>query len=828
LSHFYTSVIQRRDKILVRGYLDGQRFSDTIEYKPTLYLPTTDESEYRTIFDKPVAPKTLPSIPAARNMIQMYEGISNANIYGLDKFGYTYIYEQFQGEIKYNPDLINVWFLDIETSTAEPGFPNIETADREITTIGIRIKNKVYSFGCKPYVAKESRVKYILCKDEVDLLTKFMKFYASSVFMPDVISGWNIEKFDIPYIVNRLRRVLGETKARKLSPWGILQEKVVEFWGKETTIYLPLGVAILDYLPIYKKFTYNQQESYTLDHIAFIETGKRKLDYSEYASLQELYEQNYEKFIDYNIADCDRVFDIDAKMKLVELIFAIAYDAKVNYEDTLGTVNIWDIIIHNHLMDSKIVVPFKLGGGSSESIVGGHVKKPKDGMYHGVVSFDFTSLYPMLIRMLNISPDTYYGKIDLNSEQLLDMSYDTAYLKDEGLTLAANGTLFRVDKQGFLPFLMAQQFKLRDQYKKKMLAAKQAYEHTPTREIENQIAQYNNAQMAKKIQLNSLFGAVANKHFRWHNSDLAEAITLSGQISVRFVTNRINKFLNEKFGTKDKDYIIAIDTDSCYIDMSGFTTDPSLTKLQSIELLDQTCKTVIQPVINQAIDQFSAYLNAFEKTLDMKREAIADRGIWTGKKHYVLNVWNNEGVQYAEPKLKIMGLEAVRSSTPQMCRDAIKKSLSIIMNGTQDDLIEYLEEFRQLYFSSDFDIISKPSGINGLAIYADPVTIYKKSTPIHVKGALIYNNLLTRTGLDKKHSPIFDKEKVKWCYLKLPNPVFSPVISFPKMMPRELNLNKYIDYQTMYEKVFLGAILSITNAIDWSVEHKDTLESFFE
>jgi DNA polymerase elongation subunit (family B) len=830
LSHFYTSVIQRKNNILVRGYLDGKRFSDTIKYRPTLYIPTNKETDYHTIHGEKVLAKNFDTLREAKDFIEQYKDVSNIKLYGLEKFAYTYIYDTFAGEIKYDASLIRTWFLDIETCTKDPGFPNIETADRAITTIGVRIKGKIYSFGYKPYVAKDKRVTYILCKDETDMLTKFMKFYQSENFNPDVITGWNIEKFDIPYIVNRLRRLFGDTFAKQLSPWGILQEKKIEFWGKETIIYLPLGIAILDYLPLYRKFTYNQQESYSLDHIAFVEIGKRKLDYSEYESLQALYEQNYEMFIDYNIADCDRVFEIDEKMKLIELVFAMAYDAKVNYEDTLGTVTIWDIIIHNHLMDSKTVVPYKTESVHDRQIAGGYVKTPVNGMYHSIITKDFTSLYPKLICTFNISPDTIVSKIrNLNIEDLLYQRHDTTDVHYNNQVLACNGAIFSKVKQGFLPFLMDQQFKLRVEYKNKMIAAKKAYEQTPTEDLEKEIARYNNAQMAKKIQLNSLFGSLANRYSRWYSNDLSEAITLSGQTVIQFVAIKINEFLNDMLTTDKIDYVIAADTDSLMLNLEEVTKQQSATTNEEIIVtLESFDKNYLQPFIEKTIQEFCDYVNVYENALFLKLEAIANKGVFTGKKHYILNVLSNEGVVYKEPKLKIMGIEAVRSSTPQICRDAIKQSLSVIMNKSQKDLINYIDEFKQTYYNSAFDQISRPSGMNGLNDYADASTIYKKGTPIHVKGALIYNKLLGDTGLDSKHSVIFDKDKIKYCYLKMPNPCQSPVISFPKMMPRELDLNKYIDYDTMFTKTFLDPIESITNAIGWTIEEKATLDSFFE
>jgi DNA polymerase elongation subunit (family B) len=294
---------------------------------------------------------------------------------------------------------------------ADQGFPDITTADKEITAITMKKNDMYIVLGCGEFVTDNEKIKYIRCKDEHELLLKFLDVWRSKWFSPDLITGWNVEGFDIPYIVNRIRRVLGHNMAKKLSPWEILEERTIQFMGREQQVFIPVGISTLDYLQLYKKFSFTNQESYRLDHIAFVELGERKMDYSEYDSLFGLYKNDFQKFIEYNIKDVDLVDRLDEKLKLIEQVFAIAYDGKVNYQDAFTSVRMWDVIIHNYLLNQRIVVPQLRVGNKDGQIIGAYVKDPKKGMHKWVVSFDLNSLYPHIIMQYNISPETYIGHV---------------------------------------------------------------------------------------------------------------------------------------------------------------------------------------------------------------------------------------------------------------------------------------------------------------------------------------------------------------------------------------------------------------------------------
>jgi DNA polymerase elongation subunit (family B) len=832
---FYTNVFARGDKVYLRGYKDGRRFSDIIQYKPYLFVPSDNKTstKYKTLSGKPAVRMDFESISDAREFLKRYEDVSNYDIYGLTNFQYLFIYDKFHGDMAYDTSQINIIGLDIETDSSD-GFPDIEKADKEVTAITLSRKGEKVVLGMKDYTPSSENVHYIKCKDEWYLLQNFLKIWQSGRYQPDIVTGWNIEFFDIPYLVNRIRAVLGDHEAKKLSPWGILEERKIEVRGRENQTYTPAGINVLDYLNLYKKFKFEMQESYRLDNIAEKELGVKKLDYSEYGSLNDLYVKNPQKFYDYNVHDVTLIDMLEERLKFIEQVIAFAYDAKVNYADTMTTVRPWDVIIHNYLLDRNIVIHQFKKASNYESLVGGYVKEPKIGMSKWVVSFDLNSLYPHLIMQYNISPETMIGREQYfpNIESIIE-----GYAVIEGnneVAVAANGVKFRKDKQGFLAALMEKMYNDRVDYKKKMLEAKQKLEDTPKDQTEerrligNDIARYHNLQLAKKIQLNSAYGALGNEYFRWFSFDMAEAITMSGQLSIRWIEKKMNEYLNNLMKTSNKDYVIASDTDSIYVNMEPLVKMiGEADTMKVVEAIDKFCEGPIQKMINNSYQELADYMSAYQQKMFMKRETIADKGIWRGKKMYILNAWNIEGVQYNEPQLKIQGIEAVRSSTPKSCRSSIREAIKLIMNKDETAVQAYIADFKTKFMAMPFEDVAFPRGMKGLNKYKDRSTIYIKGTPIHVKGALLYNDLLTRKGLTRKYQLIGDGDKIKFAYLKLPNPLSDSVISVLEDLPKELGMQQYIDYEMQFQKAFLDPIKSILEIIGWDTEKKNTLEDFF-
>ena len=818
---FYTNVYMRGDKIYMRGFDKGIRIKDIIQYKPYLFLSSKKANTgFKTLDGKSVEKMSFDSISEARDFISTYSDMSNMEIYGLTTFPYLYIYDNFKGDIDYDPKIVNIGTLDIECA-ADEGFPDIQKADKELTAITVRCKNRNYVFGCGEFVTNDPNTHYLKCKDEYELIQKFLACWQALDL--DIVTGWNIEFFDIPYLVNRIRLLFNDAEAKKLSPWKILDEKSVEFRGKENQSFTPVGVAVLDYYQLYRKFMFGNQESYKLDYISQVELGEQKIDYSEYGNLLELYKKNYQKFIEYNIHDCVLVDRLDDKLKFIEQVMALAYDAHVNYNDTMTTVRPLDIIIHNYLLEQGVVIPQMKKQQMDEPLVGGYVKEPKLGLSKWVVSFDLNSLYPHLIMQYNISPETFVTR--LPDFQSIDTLLNGSFTHNCPHAITANGCIYRKDKQGFLPQLMEKMYNDRVVYKKKMLEAKQRYEKTKSKDDEKLIARYHNMQMAKKIQLNSAYGALGNQYFRWFNFNHAEAITTSGQLSIRWIEKKVNLYFNKICRTDGVDYVIASDTDSIYVTFEKLIPEGS-DDVEAVRLIDQFCEKKIQPYLDSCYDELAGMMNAYQQKMQMKRETIANKGIWKAKKMYILNAWNVEGVQYDKPKLKIQGIEAVRSSTPHACRENIKTALEIIMNRDETALRDFVNDFKVKFMGLPFEDVAFPRGIKGMSKYKDAATIYKKSTPIQVKGALIFNHMLVQNKL-KNIPPISDGDKVKFAYLREPNPIGQTVIATSDYIPVEFNLDKYIDRDMQFNKAFLDPLLSITNAIGWQLEPKATLEDFF-
>jgi DNA polymerase elongation subunit (family B) len=561
---FYTNVYLRGSEILAIGYNNGKRQRVTIPCHPYLFVTAKKPTEYTTIHNEYVDKIQFDTPREAREFIDKYKGVQGFTVYGMTNFVYPFIFDNFRETIKYDPSLISTVFIDIEVKS-DAGFPRVDAAAHPITAITISKNKTKYVFGCGEFVTSDPKIQYFKCTDEVDLLKRFIGLWNN--LQIDVVSGWNVQLFDIPYLVNRITNVLGNSFAKQLSPWGILNQTNVEIMGKDNVIFTPVGITVLDYLEMYRKFAFSQQESYKLDHIGSVELGIKKIDYSEYGSLFTLYTENYQKFLEYNIKDVEIVELLDDKLKLLELVYAFAYDAKILFQDTFTTVRSWDILIHNYLLERNQVVPFVDANKEDRSIMGGYVKDPQVGMHGWTVSFDLASLYPHLIMQYNISPDMFVGKFQtgLSIDDILEGKLEsyTEQLVDSNCTTTANMCLFRKDKRGFLPELMDRLYQDRDRYKQQMFQSKQQLELSPdNKQLEGEVARYNNLQMAKKIQLNSGFGAMANRYFRWFENDLAESITSSGQLSIRWIEKKLNQYFNKLLSTSGVDYVLAIDTDS--------------------------------------------------------------------------------------------------------------------------------------------------------------------------------------------------------------------------------------------------------------------------
>ena len=827
--NFYTNVQLVGDQVLYRGYENGERVMYRDSFSPELFVPSQTKTNYKTLDDIYVKPIQFGGAREAREFIKKYSDVQNFEVYGYERFLYQYVAQKFpQDEIKFDMSHMNIITLDIEVE-CENGFPDVESASESILCLTIKNLNtkKLIVWGTREFNNTRDDVEFVYCFDEKDLLHKFLTYWVEHT--PDIVTGWNVYLYDIPYICRRIERVFTEKHMRSLSPWNLINYREFVVQGRKQIAYDLGGVSCLDYLDLYKKFTYTNQESYRLDHIAFVELGQNKLDHSEFENFKAFYTNNWQKFVEYNITDVELVDRMEDKMKLIELCLTMAYDAKQNYEDVYSQVKTWDNIIYNYLKKQNIVVPPKIIHRKDAAYAGAYVKEPIPGRYDWVVSFDLNSLYPHLIMQYNISPETLVE--EKHPSVTVDKILTQPVLYDEKYALCANGAQYRKDFQGFLPKLMQKMYNDRVIFKKKMLEAKQQYEKTPTIELTKEIARCNNIQMAKKISLNSAYGAIGNEYFRYFRIANAEAITLSGQVSIRWIENRMNQYLNKLLKTEDVDYVIASDTDSIYLNMGPVVETIYAGRKASnekiVDFLDKICQVELEKYIESSYQALAQKVNAYDQKMQMKRENIADRGIWTAKKRYILNVWDSEGVRYEKPKLKIMGLETARSSTPSFFRDKLKKAFTIIINNTNDDLINFIESVKKDTREQEIENISFPRGCNGIDKYRSSSDLYKKGTPIQVRGAILYNHHIKKNKLQSKYPMIQEGEKIKFIYLKSPNPIGEDVIAYFQTLPKELKLDKYVDFDMQFTKSFLEPLKKVVEIIGWQVEKRGTLESFF-
>ena len=820
--NFYTNVSPYGDELLVRYFDNGKRCEDRVPYVPRLFVPTKGKGRFKSLTGIGLDSVSYKSIKEARQTIKRYEEHPNF-LHGTDRFQYQYMADYWPGNTEYDKDKLRIYTIDIEVES-EHGFPNVADCAEKMICITVKdqVKKQILVWGMADYTVKQDNVHYVKCENERDLLKQFLKFW--SAYSPDVLTGWNSKYFDIPYLVKRIGKILGDSSMKRMSPWNIIQEDQTYELGKTQTYYRLLGIAQLDYLQLYRKFTIKNQESYRLDHIGKVELGEQKDD-NPFDTFKEWYQQDIQSFIDYNIQDVELVDKLEDRLQLIELALTMAYNAKANYEDVFSQVRMWDTIIFNELLKDNIIVPMRDMNPTSPELVGAYVKDPKVGFHDWVVSFDLKSLYPHLIMQYNISPETILpDKKNVDITDLLDKQVDTS----DGNCMAANGTMYKTGKQGFLPRIIQKEYNDRTIYKKKMLEAEQQYANTKDPKYEKLARRYYLVQHSKKISLNSAYGAIGNKYFRYYDHRMAEAITTSGQLNIRWIDNKLNEYFNKLYKTKD-DYIIASDTDSVYINMAPLVKMTGATdKNKIVKALDKFCSERLEPYITKCYDELGSYMNVYENKMVMKREAIADKGIWTAKKRYILNVHNSEGVQYPEPKLKIMGIEAVKTSTPLPCRDKLKEAFKVIMGGDQKEMKDFIVNFRRDFELLPPEDIAFPRSVNGVNKYGDTTSIYKKGTPMHVKGALLYNHLLKTKKVSHKFQQFYEGDKGKFVHLRK-NMWNANVITFMAKLPKEFEMHGLIDYEQQFTKSFMEPLRFILDAINWKIDASDsaTIEDFF-
>lgn len=829
---FYTNVKQLGNNIYVRGYEDGVSFKDKVEYRPTLYLRSPEKTKYKTLQGEYLKPINPGNIWETRKFIEQYKDVDNFQIYGDISPVNQYISDNYPEEnIEFDINKIKIYIIDIET-TSTYGFPNVEEVREEVLLITIQdfATKKTYTWGSRPFTETVENNTYVECANEIELLERFIQFWESDY--PEIISGFNCEFFDIPYLLRRIATVMSESDAKRLSVWKNIRERKVrvEKTNREEYVYDIAGLSCLDFLSLFKKFSGIKLENNRLETVAQEVLGETKLDHSQYETFSEFYTNDFNTFTRYNIKDCELVSKLEESLGLIGLALAMAFDTRVNFEDVFFQSRMWDSIIYNFLKRNNICIPQREETTlKTEKFKGAYVKDTQVGKFNYIVTYDINSLYPSIIRTFNISPETLVQQRNLKVS--VDSILTEEFTNDTDHSVCANGSMYTKSFQGFLPKLMEKLYNDRVIYKKMMLAAKAEYEKNPSEEIKKKINVYNNYQNVKKTVLNSAFGTLGCEYFRYYDLRNAEAITYTGQAIIRWLEQKLNAFLNKIAGTQDFDFAIAMDTDSIMINFEPVIQrifgDRKVEMVKIIDFMDKVCSTKIQDCIDESFREICEVLGAFERQLNMKREKLCSSGLWVAKKNYIMKVWDNEGVRYSEPKIVISGISAIKSSTPAYCRNRIREGINLILDKDNDELIDFIESCKKEFFALTPEEVSFPKSVSNVTKYSVNKNAYLSGTPIQSRASLVYNRYIQEQKLDKKYPLIKDGEKIKFCYLKMPNPINENVIAFIQRFPTELGLEKYVDYKTQFEKTFISNLAPILKVIGWTTKRTNTLDSLF-
>lgn len=829
---FYTNVKQLGNNIYVRGYEDGVSFKDKVEYRPTLYLRSPEKTKYKTLQGEYLKPINPGNIWETRKFIEQYKDVDNFQIYGDISPVNQYISDNYPEEnIEFDINKIKIYIIDIET-TSTYGFPNVEEVREEILLITIQdfATKKTYTWGSRPFTETVENNTYVECSNEIELLERFIQFWESDY--PEIISGFNCEFFDIPYLLRRIATVMSESDAKRLSVWKNIRERKVrvEKTNREEYVYDIAGLSCLDFISLFKKFSGIKLENNRLETVAQEVLGETKLDHSQYETFSEFYTNDFNTFTRYNIKDCELVSKLEESLGLIGLALAMAFDTRVNFEDVFFQSRMWDSIIYNFLKRNNICIPQREETTlKTEKFKGAYVKDTQVGKFNYIVTYDINSLYPSIIRTFNISPETLVQQRNLKVS--VDSILTEEFTNDTDHSVCANGSMYTKSFQGFLPKLMEKLYNDRVIYKKMMLAAKAEYEKNPSEEIKKKINVYNNYQNVKKTVLNSAFGTLGCEYFRYYDLRNAEAITYTGQAIIRWLEQKLNAFLNKIAGTQDFDFAIAMDTDSIMINFEPVIQrifgGREVEMVKIIDFMDKVCSTKIQDCIDESFREICEVLGAFERQLNMKREKLCSSGLWVAKKNYIMKVWDNEGVRYSEPKIVISGISAIKSSTPAYCRNRIREGINLILDKDNDELISFIESCKKEFFALTPEEVSFPKSVSNVTKYSVNKNAYLSGTPIQSRASLVYNRYIQEQKLDKKYPLIKDGEKIKFCYLKMPNPINENVIAFIQRFPTELGLEKYVDYKTQFEKTFISNLAPILKVIGWTTKRTNTLDSLF-
>lgn len=816
---------------------DGNRVTESHTFNPYYYVDTSGEPDARSIFGGPLKKRVfrkqfdrLRSIKDG-GAVKIYHNLPTEQQFLIDHFGLANATPEFM------QFLLRTFFLDIEVYS-KGGFPTPKEAKDKINllTLWDTQTRKFYSWGLeKEYKASRGDVIYVACKTEAILLELFLQFWEKNY--PDVFSGWNTEFFDIPYIINRVKRVLGEEHAARLSPVNrIFEKQFMGPFGKPTTKWVIYGISCLDYMELYKKFTMEKRESYKLDSIAEIEVGMNKVKY-QYGNLATLADEDWNKFVDYNIVDVDLLVHLDNKLNYIQLTRKLAYTGLTPMESALGTLTVVTGCIALKAKEINQVIPTFEEELNAE-IEGGYVREPIRGLHDAIVSFDANSLYPNTMITLNLSPETKLGKIvektetDVRilgisgKEYTISLEKFMRFVQSEQVCISRAGVMFTQKKKGLVPQIIETLYNERVGIKKELKDAKKSqskYQKTDKEygEWQTKCDQYNVRQHTIKILINSMYGYWANKYSPLGDADLARSITLTGQAVAKEAARISEEYVKKVHGVETlAPIVIAGDTDSIYI-----SVDPVMKHNKWDVVKDGKVTPEMYKVCDDLEDYLSVEiikwakktLNTIDPRFVFKRETVCDTALFIEKKRYVAHVLDDEGLQV--DKYKYVGVSVVTTSVPKKIKPFIKKVAETMLrtkslSDTNKVYVEMYEQYKQL----GVEDIATTRGITDYDGYANDCSGFQvvKGMPVHVKSAYYYNLLLDQFEIADKYEKVRGGDKIKWYYC-MPNRYRIETMAYKEYLPTEIKDAFPIDVEKMFEKVIGSAVDILYGAANWPV-----------
>lgn len=816
---------------------NGNRVTMDVSFNPYLYVETTLKGDSKSIFETPVRKRLFKDTRHRSNFIKecgtnrLFENLRPEQQFLIDTF------HTKNNDLEFSQNPLKIQYVDIEVYCPD-NFPTPDTAYEPINVITIydSLDKRFYTWGTKRLQKKIDGCDYVYCETENQLLECVINYINRS--SPDVLSGWNSEGFDIPYIINRSIRVLGEESIKRISPVeNIYSRLMTGAFGKEQQRWYISGISCIDYLDIYKKFSVGLRESYKLDAIAELELGERKVDYGN-TNLSALADDDWQTFVEYNVQDVNLLVQMEDKLRYLELLRMLAYTGLTTIESAMGTLSVITGATVIKARSKGLVVPtFIKDNINNAKYEGAYVGEPQRGFQHDVVSFDANSLYPNTMISLNLSPETKVGKITHKDDTHVYITHVSGknfklthqkfveFIKSDNIALSKAKVLFSQNKKGIIPEIVDSIYQQRVLIKKELKTIKMKLSKLDKSDdeyagLKRKSEQLDIKQFTLKILINTVYGYFGNKHAPIGDPDIARSITLTGQAVIKRSNDILRDYV-DKHGVPGADPVIYNDTDSTYISINRIMKKTGKKFHNDSKITDFAYKQAeaVEQYLNQEITKWSAKaLNSKDSRFVFKRECMTDVGVFLQKKRYVLRVLDDEGIP--TNKFKYTGVEVVRSTIPAPIKPYIKKIIETMMDTenrsvTNDVFLEAYEKFKELPVE-DYSFVM---GISDYEKYADRCNgfVTCKGMPAHVKAAYHYNTLLEKLDLSGDYEAIETGDKVRYFYVNQPNKYGINAIAYKYYYPDEFKKVFDPDIEKMFEKIIFSIIERFYEAVNWKL-----------